>query len=120
MPWYAAHAIMYFRFKSGPQDRFSVWENVLLIEAAEGEDPWPKAIERAKQDEGDCKGTLVWDGRPAELRFAGIRKIISVSQLGDGPLASGDELTYSELLVTDEESLRRLAAGESVNVEYVD
>ncbi|HEY2589848.1 MAG TPA: hypothetical protein VGI81_29155 [Tepidisphaeraceae bacterium] len=116
MPWYAAHAIMYFRLKSGPQDRFSVWENVLLIEAAEGEDPWPKAIERAKRDEGDDEGSLTWGGRPAERRFAGIRKILSI----DGPLASGDELTFSELLVTDEESLRRLAAGEPVNVEYVD
>jgi hypothetical protein len=80
----------------------------------------PKAIARAKEDEGDSQGTLTYDGHPAELRFAGVRKIISVSQNVDGPLANGDELTFSEFIVPDEDSLRRLASGDSVQVEYVD
>ena len=36
MPWFAAHAIMYFRLKSGEQQRYRVWENILLVEAADG------------------------------------------------------------------------------------
>jgi hypothetical protein len=30
--WYTAHVIMYFKFKEGNQDSFTVWENVFLVE----------------------------------------------------------------------------------------
>jgi hypothetical protein len=119
MPMYAAHAIMYFRFKDTVQDYFPAWENVYLIEAADGEDPEARAIQRAKQDEGDDSGTLICDGHPAEIVLVGIRKVISVSHRGDeDSLASGDELTYSRFLVSDKLSLDRLAKGEPVTVEY--
>jgi hypothetical protein len=116
---YAAHAILYFRFKDTMQDYFPVWENVYLIDAGDGEDPEPKAIQRAKEDEGDSSGTMTYDGHPAELVFVGMRKIISVSHRNEeGRLVAGDELTYSKFVVSERSDLERLARGEPATVEY--
>jgi hypothetical protein len=118
MTWYAAHAIMYFRFRDGKQDYFPVWENVYLIEAPAGIDPLTAAVDRAKRDE-DHDSTLQCDDRPAEMVFAGIRKIITVAhEREDDTLSAGDELTYAKFLVQSEEEFRRLVSGESVPVEY--
>jgi hypothetical protein len=119
MTWFAAHAIMYFKLKGGAQDRFTVWDNVYLIEAEDIDGAWEKAEARARQEEGDDDGTLSVDGQPATLVFAGILKMSEVSHVGeDGRLRSGDELTFSEFEVSDETSIRALIAGEEVSVRY--
>jgi hypothetical protein len=119
MPWHCAHAILYVRFKDGRQDFFPVWENVYLVEAESNEDACARAIEIAASVEGDSSGTFTWNDRPAEWVFVGIRKIVTVSHMAVGNnLASGDELTYSEFTVPDEASLRQLASGGPVPIEY--
>ncbi len=121
MAWYAAHAIMYFKLKSGVQDRYTVWDNVFLIEAEDSDSAWAKAAEWAKREEGDSDGSLTVDDQPATLVFAGIRKLITVSHWQEeGKLNHGDEITYSQLQVSDEESVRKLANGEEVTVEYLE
>lgn len=119
MAWFSAHAILYFKLKSGVQDRVSVWENVYLIEAEDVDGAWEKAEARARQEEGDDDGTLSVDGQPATLVFAGIRKMSEVAHAEEeGRLRSGDEITYSEFEVTGEESIRALMAGEEVSVTF--
>src|SRR5262249_41119986 len=103
------------RFKSGPQDVYPVWENVLLIRAQTDKNAWERARARAAEDEGDCSGTFTWEKRPAEWVCAGIRKVLKVGPPG---LQSGTELTYSELMVNTEEELRLLARGDTVTVRY--
>jgi hypothetical protein len=121
MAWFAAHAIMYFKLKDVAQDRFAIWENVYLIEAENDDEAWEKAEAWARQEEGDSDGSLTVDGQPATLVFAGIRKIITVSHWEEeGRLRHGDEITYSEFQVSDEESIRELVAGEEVSVEYIE
>ena len=121
MAWFAAHAIMYVRFKDGRQDHYPVWENVLLIEAPDINDAESMARDRARQDEGDSDGTFQWEDRPATWVFAGLRKTVRVAhQRVTSKLASGDEVTYSEFSVPNEAALRRLIAGENVAVEYVE
>ena len=119
MPWYAASAIMYVRFKDGRQDSYPVWENVLLLEAESDALAEQRAAERARLDEGDSSGSFRWDDRPAEWVFAGVRKILTVSHRGD-TLGHGDELTYSEFSLADEKSLRELVAGGEVSLDYVE
>ena len=76
-------------------------------------------IARLQVDPPD--GTLTVDGEPAELVFAGLRKIISVSHAGSSEeLRSGDEITYSEFVVTSLEAVKRFAAGQSLTVEYLE
>jgi hypothetical protein len=119
MAWFAAHAIMYFKLKSGEQDRFTIWDNVYLIEAEDIDEAWEKAEARAKQEEGDDDGSLLLDEQPAAVVFAGIRTMSEVAHgEEEGQLRSGDEITYSEFQVSDEESVRRLVNGEEVSVNY--
>ena len=121
MAWFAAHAIMYFKLKSGEQDRFTIWENVYLIEAENSDEALEKAKAWAKQEEGDSDGSLRVDDQPATLVFAGIRKMITVSHWEEeGHLRHGDEITYSEFQVSDEKSIRELVDGEEVSVEYIE
>ena len=120
MSWYAASAIMYVCFKDGRQDHYPVWENVVLIEAESDAVAEARAEERARADEGDSRGSFRWNDRPAEWVFAGIRKILSVSHQAGEALGHGDEVTYSEFTVADEQALRDLAAGREVSARYVE
>lgn len=119
MPWFAAHVIMSVRFKDGRQDKYPVWENIILIEAPTDKEAWCKAEARAKEDEGDSRGTFTWDGRAATWVFAGIRKLIICDQLG-APPESGLEITYSELELRTPEDLQKLVEGQPVTVTYVE
>lgn len=121
MSWFAAHAIMYVRFRDGVQTPTPVWENVLLIEAPDGRTAWRLAKERAKQDEGVDDGSFTCDGRPAAWVCAGIRKVTEVSHVRpDDVLGHWDEVSYSELTVRDLAAVEALAAGKAVTVEYDD
>src|SRR5262245_53680005 len=121
MSWFAARAVMYLKLKEETQDDFLVWENVLLVEASSPSEAETKATALARDEEGDSQGTLTHGGKPATWVFAGLRKMISVSHRGaDGELTSGDEATYSEYRVADLLSVMKLAAGEAVDVRYVE
>ncbi len=119
MPWFAASAIIFVEFKDGVQDHYPVWENVLLIEAQDGDAAFRLAEQRAREDEGDSDGSFRWDGRPATWVFAGIRKLLTISHSKPGNLlGSGDEVTFTEFTVRDRAALDLLVAGEAVEVEY--
>jgi hypothetical protein len=122
MPWFAAHAVMWFRFKDGVQDYCPLWENILLIEAADFEEAERKAGDLAREEEGDSDGSLTCDDRPVTCIFAGLRKVVTVShrESSEERPQNGDEVTYSRFEVSDEDTVRRFAAGETVKVEYVE
>jgi hypothetical protein len=121
MPWFAAHAVMYFRLKSGQQQRYRIWENVLLVEATDSRQAWDRGIELARRDEGDSDGSLQIDDQPCELVFGGLRKVVEVCHVGMEDLPRhGDEITYSEFEVADADALRRLIDGEEAAVIYLD
>lgn len=117
MSWYVAHVIMLVRFKDGNQDKYPVWENMILIEASSGKEAWEKAEERAREDEGDSQGSFRWEDRPAMWVFAGIRKLITCGHRGERP-ANGTEVSYSEFEVPTEEAFQKLVNGDSVEILY--
>ena len=119
MPWFAAHVIMSVRFKDGDQDKFPVWENIILIEARTDKEAWHKAEARGKMDEGDSQGTFTWGGRPATWALAGIRKLIMCDYLGARP-EDGLEVSYSEFELLTQEDLQKLVDGSLVDVTYVE
>jgi hypothetical protein len=121
MPWFAAHAILYFKYTDGPQDSFFFHENVLLIEAPDAPQALSQAEARARLDEGDSSGSLRVDGRPSTLVFGGIRKLISVDWDGPGDrIGDGAELTYSYFEAADREALDRVIRGEEAAVRYLE
>src|SRR5262249_22828981 len=77
--WYATHAVLYVEWKDGIQPYVPVWENIYLVEAADGEDAERQANRLGEQDQGDDDGTFSWDGRAAKWVFAGVRKVIECS-----------------------------------------
>jgi hypothetical protein len=117
--WYVAHIIMSVRFKDGNQDKYPVWENLVLIEAASENEAEEKAKIRAQRYEGDTQGSFTWEERPATWVFAGIRKIIRCEIPGVQP-TSGMEVSYSEFEVATEEALQKLVSGDSVEITYVE
>jgi hypothetical protein len=117
MTWYAASVIMYTRFKEGEQEKYPLYENVFLIQAETDNGAIEKARRRGMEDEGDSNGTYSYEGRPATLVFAGVRKVIKTQGADERP-ADGTEITYSEMEVDTQEALLKLANGEPVVVRY--
>jgi hypothetical protein len=113
---------MHICFKDGKQDKYTVWENVLLIDAPSNEEALQKAETLGREQEGDEDGSLTWAERPAKWVYSGIRKLLTVSNLSsvENVPADGAEISYSEFEVSDDVSLSRLVNGEEVTVLYVE
>ena len=115
MPWFAAHAIVYFRFQDGRGGAIPVWENVILVEAPDRSSAARVAEETSSAGEGDFNGLGEIGGRRGEVVFAGIRKVELV-HAGEGGPQHGDEISYVELTAPDMASVEALARGDSVLV----
>ena len=100
------------KFKDGVQGHYPAWETVFLVEASGVEEAARRAEELGRREEGDCGGSLRWEGRPATFVYAGVRKVTPVSHVRPGGvLGDGDELAFSEYRVADEEALGAWRAG---------
>jgi len=130
MAWYAAHIVSYVKFKDGIQDKYPLWENVVLIEAESGNIAHEEAVRIGMSDYDDTddpeQESMTWDGRPAYWVFAGIRKLMEVTETartidraeaGNRPI-HGTEITYSEMQVDSEEDLLKFVEGNPVTVLY--
>lgn len=113
--WYAAHVVMYFKFHDGAQDKFPIYENVLLFQAKDADEARDMAETAGKSGEDP---TCKFDGRAAALTFAGVRKVISC-EFSSSP-ENDSEATYSQFTVNDEAGLKRFVEGKPVAVEYVE
>ena len=126
MPWFAAHVIVYFQWTDGPQSRFNVYENVHLIEAADGTAARARAEVLGRREAGDDRGTLRETDNagvvhPTRRVFAGVRKVLTVAhEREDEQLGTDDEVTFSEFQVDDQQAIQRLASGEAVALTYTD
>lgn len=119
MSWYTAHLVTYFKLKNAPQDSYTVWENIVLIEAVDEAEAMKKAEEFGKLYEVEDKSLTV-DDQPAETVFAGVRKIGTVLLTGkDGNLESGDEVTFNWFVLPDKQSIIDLVKGEEVTVNIL-
>jgi hypothetical protein len=119
MVWYAAHLVLYFRYKGKrPQKRFLIWENIVLVHAKSEEEAFARAEERGRSDAA-ADDTLRIDKEPVELVFAGVRKLVKCEDEDRRP-ADGTEVSYTEMQVPSEEAIRKLVAGEPVSVRIVD
>lgn len=108
---------MYVRFKDGNQDKFPVWENIVLIDAKTDKEAHGKAKLIALDSEGDSSGSFTWEDRPATWVYGGIRKLI-LTENPDKKPSHGAEVTYSQFEVDSEDSLSKLIDGEVVEVLY--
>jgi Domain of unknown function (DUF4288) len=119
MTWYAAHIILWVKFKGRGQDHFPVWENIVLIEAESEAEAFTKAEVHGRAQEGDEDGHFRWDGKPARWVFAGVRKLTECVFPEERP-GDGTEVTYSQLDLKSEADVNALAAGKPVRLRYDD
>jgi hypothetical protein len=117
MAWFAAHVILSVEWKDGVQPHVPVWENIYLVQAADAITALARAKERGIQQVAEEDPSFTWDKRPAKWVYRGVRKVV---ECGDGQNApeDGDELSYSEFIVTNEEDVLKLAKGAPVSVQY--
>ncbi len=124
MTWYAAHiviGIIPIHETPGP---ILVHENVVLLDAPSETDALGKA-KTIGQTEAALQDGLTASGVPAKRVFAGIRKLITVSNpetsnLDQDRPSDGTEITYSVYKVSNEEELKKLAEGLEVSLKYVE
>ncbi|KJV33811.1 DUF4288 domain-containing protein [Luteibacter yeojuensis] len=118
--WYSAHLIFYFVVES--QDSVLVHENVHLIDAVDDDAANEQAVRIGKEGEDlNENGTLFLNEQPAQYRFAGVRKVISVETTPDTAvekIVSGVEVTYSQFEVDNLSEVMQLAHGDFVDVLY--
>jgi uncharacterized protein DUF4288 len=119
MTWYAAHLIEYFKLIDAPQDRYPVFENVVLIKADSRDEAFEKAEKIGKRDydDGDSDSGTTIDGQPARVVFGGVRVIVECRDSEKRP-GHGTEVTYSEFEVKGENNLQKLIQGDTVRVVY--
>jgi hypothetical protein len=118
--WYCAHAIFHYSYVG--QSSYVVHENVYLVSADDEDETMLRALKLAAEYEQVGENShLEIEGRKAEYRFAGIRKLISV----DSDLEDSSELreltgevTYSVFEVANLSDVVALAAGVAVSVNY--
>jgi hypothetical protein len=120
--WYCAHAIFYFELKHEKQDSYLVHENVYLIQADNEKVAMQKAMAIAEENEDLSEDNhLEVNEKPARYIFAGIRKLITVSNYDKrnrSIIESGVEVTYSEFEVDDVSGIQALKKGDFVEVLY--
>lgn len=127
MTWFAAHIVMYVKYKTGKQEKFPVWENIYLIQSSSSEEAYNKAKSIGKYQEGDSNGTFMWNEIPSIIIFGGIRKLIECqnspeqiisNQSDENYPEDGSEISYSQFIVENKEDLKNLINGEEVKVIY--
>ena len=121
MTWYAASILISTRKINNPGLPISVMENIVLVEASSHEEAACRATEVGKEY-AIFDSTLTLDGEAALNQFVGIRKILTIRNLGSDmdqePPSTGSEISYSEFEVETEEDLQKLADGKEVEVRY--
>ena len=55
-----------------PKARVEVWKNLVILRAVNAEEALSKAFKMGALDEGDCRGTLRLNGKPATTKFLGV------------------------------------------------
>ena len=118
MNWYASHIIMYVKFKDFSQDRYPIWENIVLFKADSDDDAFAKAERRGRADAGGDE-SFRWGGRPAEWVFAGVRKITLCQDSQKRP-GDGTEVSYLELESASTDEIAKLIRGEPATVDLYD
>jgi hypothetical protein len=124
MTWFAASLIVGIRRIDAPDRQIVAYENVVLIEATTSEEAFKKAQEYGEAYAAVDDGFTL-DDKPTVKTFAGVRKLINVSNphpldLDQDRPVCGTEVTYSLFELDDSDALTSLASGKEVSLRYVE
>ena len=124
MGWYSTHWICAVFYEDGAKDDLPILERVVLVEAFDHEEALKRAIDLAEREQKEFTGVFHWGGgRPAELRFMGIRKVVPISSSEGGKevtLREEQELTCWEYNVQNVKELENLINHKHVTVTLIE
>jgi hypothetical protein len=114
MIWYTAHIIESIEFKAESK-KCIVYENMIMIHAADGDEAWEKAEAYGKTI---TDSDLYWDDQEATQRYIGIRKIVAISNShsAGNSLDQFAEVTYQQYELADKNDLKKLIDGEEISI----
>lgn len=124
MTWFAASIIISIRPIDASNGAIVAYENIVLVEANTSDEAFAKA-----RKYGEAYATVddgfTLDNKPTIKVFAGIRKLINISNphpldLDQDPPTTGTEITYSLFELDDDDALAELIAGKEVSLRYVE
>lgn len=113
--WYAASLVIYLKFDKGPQDCFLTWEDVCLVNASSRHNAMVKARRFGRERQND-PGSTVWNNRPGQWVFAGVRQLIDLPESGKCVPGDGIEVSFAKFFVRRTEDFHKLIQGETVTV----
>lgn len=123
MTWFAVHTVITVQRvdQLGP---ISIYENIFLVQTTNSSQAKLEG-ERLVKPEVDSDDDLTIDGFPAKRAFAGIRKVVNVSNpepldLDNDRPVSGTEITYSEFEVDTEDDVIKFVSGQELLIKCVD
>jgi hypothetical protein len=124
MTWFAASIIIGIKPIEDLNGAILVHENIVLIEASDADEAIDKA-RKIGEAEASIDDDLTLNGLPARRIFAGVRKLINISNpppydMDQDRPTDGTEITYSVYEVPNIEALKRLANGEETEVLYIE
>ena len=124
MRWYAAHVIIGLAQDGrNADDPILCWENVIILNAKDECEAKEMAIAFG-EEEAAIDDQLRIDNIMAKRVFAGVRKIVSISNIDgsqdEAPPSHGSEITYSQYIVSSIGDLMQLGSGDEVNIVYTD
>jgi catechol 2,3-dioxygenase-like lactoylglutathione lyase family enzyme len=112
MNWYLAELVMRFDVQDDP--RGVVHVNTCLVEAADADEAYDKALALGRDSEQDYENSA---GRRVRARFIGLRELTEVHE----PLEDGSEISFQERIgVSDLEARRLVARREELGVFRTD
>jgi hypothetical protein len=87
--WYLSYEILYFELeKPLAQEKYQVWENLILIRAASPEEAYEKAMKHGFDSEDNVK----IDGQKGRCKFKGLKDLVRIYD----DLEDGAELVWQE------------------------
>jgi hypothetical protein len=91
--WFWAQVIQMTHAKKRSRksrDIVEVWDNLIIVRARHPKEAIAKALKVGEACEGDCRGSLRLDGKPATTKFLGLA---AMGLIHDG-LEDGGEITW--------------------------
>lgn len=123
MTWYTANIVMAIKIIDQLDGELTVYENMVLFEASSMDEAFEKAQKYGAEQILDESMTM--NDLPARMSYAGIRKLVAISNpfpldLDSDAPTTGTEVTYSCFALSDKAALDKFIAGDKVEVTYVE
>lgn len=113
--WYATHVVEYFKFIKGKQDRYPIWETIILVKASSEKEAKKRGawFGKDKFPEG-----FKCSGRPIKSMLAGVRtvRVVDIDNIFKGKIVDGLEVSVKKYIIDSWKKLDEFYYSDSVYI----